>query len=242
MVKSNNIENFLLYFAYFSEFIPLFIVILFRKSIINNEYRVFFLYIVYEAFNTLVGIIIKYYFQDPISYVYLLRIYNVVEFTLLLLFLYSCLNKNNKYNSYIKYLPILYLIFCLYDFIVSSKTVIGFRPVVVECIIMLLLIIYLFYDRIQNNFLTPLYQTRIFWIAVALLIYFAGNFFLFLYSSTIVVKNKEFIKEYTIVFSTIVILKNLFISISLLMKENSTSGISNLGNISELDIKQNKFS
>lgn len=188
------------------------------------------------------GIIIKYNVRDPQLYTYLLRIYNVVEFTLLSFFIYSSLTPR-KYLFIIKLLPIFYFIFCFYDFWVSPKNSIAFRPVVVECIVMLLIITYLFYDKIQSNFLIPLYQTRIFWIAVALLIYFAGNFFLFSYSSTIDRRNKEFLKQfnvmYIIIFSTIVILKNLFICISLLMKENIVTGKASLSSLNDYDFKGN---
>jgi len=76
----------------------------------------------------------------------------------------------------------------------------------------------------------PLFTTFIFWFAVAFLINFSGNFLLFVYSET---SNKEadFKINYTIIYSTVTIIKNLLLCIAVTMKENLNKTNSNNANL-----------
>lgn len=65
----------------------------------------------------------------------------------------------------------------------------------------------------------PIYNTIEFWLAGSLILYFSGNFFLFLYSRTMI-NDKDFLVIYKIVYSTIIIIKNIFLSISMIFTVN----------------------
>jgi hypothetical protein len=71
----------------------------------------------------------------------------------------------------------------------------------------------------QHNFTTPLYQLPSFWISVALLVYFSGNFFLFLYSKSMMGKS-DFNKQYTFINSSITIIKNVLLGIAIIVNKN----------------------
>ena len=70
----------------------------------------------------------------------------------------------------------------------------------------------------------PMFQTFIFWLAVAFIINFAGNFLLYVYSETSN-KNADFRANYTIIYSTVTILKNLLLCIAATIKENPNKQI-----------------
>jgi len=61
-------------------------------------------------------------------------------------------------------------------------------------------------------------MTKVFWIAVAFTIYCSGNFFLFLYSNN-PVKDNEYYFQFTLIYSTFTILKNICLSIGIFIKE-----------------------
>ena len=69
-------------------------------------------------------------------------------------------------------------------------------------------------------FVEPIYQKAIFWISVAFIINFSGNFFLFLYSRTSY-KDEIFKNQFTIIYSSVTILKNILLCISVMVKESN---------------------
>jgi hypothetical protein len=70
----------------------------------------------------------------------------------------------------------------------------------------------------------PLYVVMEFWLATALLIYFSGNFFLFVYSKTMI-KEEGFLVTYKYIYSTIIILKNIFICLSILYLKSTLANV-----------------
>ena len=73
-----------------------------------------------------------------------------------------------------------------------------------------------------------LFNTFIFWFAVALLINFSGNFLLYVYSETSD-KEPNFKTNYAIVYSTVTIIKDILLCLAVTMKEDGINK-SNQGN------------
>jgi hypothetical protein len=71
----------------------------------------------------------------------------------------------------------------------------------------------------QETVLEPIYQKAIFWISVAFIINSAGNFFLFLYSKNSFNDDPNFKRQYTIIYTTVTVIKNFLLCISILIKE-----------------------
>ncbi len=78
----------------------------------------------------------------------------------------------------------------------------------------------------RSTSVTPPYQTRSFWIAVAFTLFCSGNFFLFLFSNS-TIKDANFKLQYTIIYSTFTILKNIFICIGIATNEVLIDGKAN---------------
>jgi len=92
-----------------------------------------------------------------------------------------------------------------------------FVPVSVEHITLLIIIVFYFFEVMQEIGVEPIYQKAIFWISVAFIINSAGNFFLFLYSKNSF-NDDIFQKQYTIIYTTVTVLKNLILCISIFIK------------------------
>lgn len=75
--------------------------------------------------------------------------------------------------------------------------------------------------------INPIYTKAIFWISVAFIINFSGNFFLFLYSKSSY-NDEAFKTQYTIIYTSVTIFKNLLLCISIFIKDqNETSTSAN---------------
>ena len=93
-----------------------------------------------------------------------------------------------------------------------------FVPASIEHILLLIFIIYYFFEVMQLSAVEPIYQKAIFWICVAFIINSSGNFFLFLYSKNSY-NDEAFKKQYTLIYTTVTVLKNLLLCIAISIKE-----------------------
>lgn len=140
-----------------------------------------------------------------------------MEYSLLAYF-FSFYIKNSHIKKVLIFSAVAYLVFCIYDFVNEKLPVMPFIPLSVGHILLLIIIVYYFFEVMQETVVDPIYQRAIFWISVAFIINSSGNFFLFLYSKNSY-NDEVFKRQYTIIYTTITILKNLLLCISILIKE-----------------------
>ncbi len=164
--------------------------------------------------------ITRYIFGSLENYYLVTRAYNILEY-LLLSYLFYLYIKNKLVRNILLFSSIPFCLFCIYDFIVSKAPSLAFYPLITEYLILLLFIIYFFFEVIQESFVEPIYQKAIFWISVAFIINFSGNFFLLLYSVNSF-QDEEFRNAFTLIYSSVTILKNILLCIAVTIKENHT--------------------
>lgn len=180
--------------------------------------KVFFVYTIVAVMFLAITLTALKFFTE--YYKFLLKIFMVLEFTLLSM-VYFFIVKNNKSKQFIVLSICLFIVYWIYNFCTSKFSEFDFIPLVVECLFFTLLIVYYFYDVMQHNFTIPLYQLPSFWISVAFLINFSGNFFLFLYSKSMF-NEPGFTTQYTIIYSSITILKDILLCTAIMANKNST--------------------
>lgn len=185
----------------------------------SKEKKVFFLYTITIVVLVTTGFTFLYYFKSQVSYFLTVRIYNIIEYSLLAYF-FSLYIKNNGIRKLIFLSIIFYFLFCLFSFLNQKKQEMPFVPATVEHILLLIIIIYFFFEIVQHVTLEPVYQRAIFWISVAFIINSSGNFFLFLYSKSSY-NDPSFKTQYTIIYGVVTVLKNIFLCISIPIKEHS---------------------
>ena len=196
---------------------------LFFKRSKSKRLKVFYIYVIYFACLIFFQLLLKYYFRSREIYFLSIRINHVVEFCLLAYFLQSSFY-NLTVRKILKATFPLYLIYSIYNYIISDKITFGADPAIVESLLMISILIYFFFEKIKYEIQTPLYESKIFWIAVALFIYFSGNFFLLIYSKTMI-NDLNFRNQYVIIYNTFNIIKNLLLCVALMMKpDNNKKG------------------
>lgn len=78
----------------------------------------------------------------------------------------------------------------------------------------------------NEQIVEPIYQRAIFWICVAFIVNSSGNFFLFLYSKNSY-NDEVFKRQYTIIYTTVTVIKNILLCISILINEKKIDSQSN---------------
>jgi hypothetical protein len=208
--KPNNLQNYR-YIVLLTELLPFVLYLCFLRRLNRNQ-KVFFLYTFIIALFIISGSISAFILKSPKSYYLLTRIYNFIEFGILSYF-FSRFIQTSFVKKVLLYSPIPFLFFCIYDLLTSDQPEIPFLPLSIEYIILLAFIIFFLFEEMKNTNIVPVYQKAIFWISVAFILNFAGNFFLFLYSKNSS-NDESFQLNYAILYGTITIVKNILLCIS----------------------------
>jgi len=88
-------------------------------------------------------------------------------------------------------------------------------PLIYEFLAFMIFLIYFFYEKMKMTLNYLIYQSISFWICVGLFFYFSGNFFFLLFTSYS--NNSNFVFQLQLVYTFVTIIKNLFLSCSLLI-------------------------
>lgn len=182
------------------------------------------MYTILIAILVIVGFSLLYIYKSPENYYLVVRVYIAIEYVLLIYF-FSLYIRNKIITNILVISQIAFTLFCIYDFITEKTPSLPFVPASVAHILLLIFIVYYFFEVMQEMVVEPIYQKAIFWISVAFIINSSGNFFLFLYGQNSY-DDEIFKKQYTIIYTTVTVIKNILLCISILIKEkheNSSS-------------------
>ena len=219
------------FFSLYSPLIPILLFLLYFKSSIKTVLWVFFIYSIY-AFandNVLIAIQAK-YFQDPsqkylISYnTILLQVFTLLEYLFFSIFFYIIL-KTSVLKKIIFGFSILFSLFCIY--FIAQKGVKEFDSIQtsIEGTLIIIYSIFYFYEQMNSSQVSFIYQGFRFWIVFGILIYMAGNLFLFTYASTL---PQELRNQYWIINFVSNILKNILFAVAIFIQAKSMTEKPNL--------------
>lgn len=169
------------------------------------------------AILIIIGYTLRYLYLNKESYYNVVRLYNLLEYTLLAYF-FSLYITNKIIKKILLFSILAFSSFCFYEFLSVKTSGLPFITLSVEYITLLIFIIYYFFEVMQESVVEPIYQKPIFWISVAFIINFSGNFFLFLYSRNSY-NDESFKNQYAIIYTTVTVIKNILLCISILIKE-----------------------
>lgn len=109
-------------------------------------------------------------------------------------------------------------VYLLYDLLSAANNSFDSIPLGVTSLIFLIYCIFYLFERVSDPTSFFLYASPVFWVVVALIIYFAGNFFPFIYAQSHI-KENLFISEYSLIHDTLYIIKNLIFGFAMLLKD-----------------------
>jgi hypothetical protein len=201
--------------TYLAEALPCILCIIFCKKIITKDMKVFFFYSI--LLITCLSFLLFFTFvlhSDSLTYI-VMRFFIYIEFVSLGLFYYNNIVIGFK-KQILVFSSIAFFFYSFYDYFVSKSNKFSYYPLVIECFFFLIVIIYFFYEKMRYSVATPVYQSPSFWISVAFLIYFSGNFFQFLYSDP-KYATPQFIDLLNIVYDIVTIIKDILLCIAVIV-------------------------
>lgn len=155
-------------------------------------------------------------FEYRVIYLSIVKIYTLFEYITLSYYLYYLIT-NHVVRKAIRYSILPFCLYATFSFFQSGITNFNSSPLIVEFILLLIFIIFYFYEKIKTVTNYPLSNAISFWVCVGFFIYFAGNFF-FLISINLT-PNKEMAIQLQLIYSLVTITKNIILSLALFANE-----------------------
>jgi hypothetical protein len=148
------------------------------------------------------------------------RFFSFFEYSILAYF-FALNIKVLPFKKFLVFSIIPFFLFSVFDYMMSKREEFTFYPQIAECIVFIFVIVYIFYEKMETDLTVPIFQTYFFWASVAFLIFFGGNFVLFLFSKTTMQKSEDFKNQYHLILGTFTILKNILLCISVTLVKNT---------------------
>jgi len=206
----------LIYTTYLAELLPFSMGLFFFKKIKSHGVKVFFFYTLFLAILLSLSLYFKLIQNNKVAQLLVNRFALIGEFTLLCFYYYNYLSLRNR-KVILIISCVLFTLYSFYDYTTTTNPVdFSYRPLIVECLFFALLIVFFFYEKLKYSIEVPILHTPEFWVSVAFLLYFSGNFFLFLFSTTML-RNTEFRTQYVIIYGTVTIIKDILLTVAILV-------------------------
>ena len=202
-------------FTYLTEFLPLIFCVLFWKKLNTKALKVFFVYTILLAVCVSATLISIHIFKNKLASLYILKIYAVLEYSTFALF-FSFLLQKIIFRNVLRLSIIPFILLSVYDLFIN-KFRFNSLTLQLEFLVFIIVLIFFFFEKMNTIINFPIYQSVSFWICVGMLIYFSGNFFIFLLSTYS--KEKSFLQQVSIIYSIVTIIKNILFSSSLFANE-----------------------
>ena len=178
------------------------------------------MYIITVSITVFIGTIFINYLENYELYLITYRLFSFFEFSLLAYF-FSLNISSTPLRKLLIFTIIPFGLLSIFDFISSIGDEFTFYPQIAECIVFIFTIVYIFYEKMETELKMPIYQTYFFWISIAFLIYFGGDFFLFLFSKTSLKKSQDFYFQYSLILGSFTILKNILLCVAVIQSKYS---------------------
>lgn len=223
-IKFSDIRFFIL-IAGLSELLPL-ILFFFRKQKRNNELKLVFTYQLISFIADFLFYIIKSKL-NPEQASITLDIFTILAL-IILTYLFRTVLTVKMFRKAVLYSAAGLIVYIITKIFISQSFVtFNSLNVAILAIIIIVWSIIFYYEQLtkpaDGNQLF-LYSSTSFWIVTAYLIYFAGNFFLFIYSQhKDIEKDLEFATQYSLINGVFVLIKNILLSVAMFVKAADNS-------------------
>ena len=169
-----NIAPYLIYLSIFLGILPLLSITLIKSK--NISFKLLLFYLTYSLISDLVLSKLSIRFLQ--SEIYSFRLFTVVEYFTITYILY-CQIESLSFRNLIKFSSVVFALFLLFDVFTNPLNEFDSIPTGIESLLILITSLILLYEKIlkSNN-----YFTAFVWIAIGLIFFFAGTFFLFIMS------------------------------------------------------------
>ena len=177
--------------------------------VLYTIYAILGVFLIHQAIFKLSG-------KEFLSY----RIFTIIEGISFGYFLFQIII-NQAAKKILVGLGAVFLVFALFDLKNSNADTFDSIPTVIECLILLSFSIYYLYEQIKDPNNLFLYNTPNFWVVVGIILFFSGNFFLFIYGQSSS-KLPDWKNTFRVINGVCSLLENLLFLIAFIIAKNAS--------------------
>ena len=170
--------------SFYSSFLPLLVSVVNIKYL-NGIYVPIFILLIVSCTVELITTRLK---EAGINNFFVFHFFTITEFSLFSMF-YFMFFRTYVNSKFIVFLIPLFIIAAYVDYKINGLDNMDNYSVSIECIVLASYSLYFFYIVLQKLLFENLLKEPVFWINSAVLIYFMGNFLLFLFSNDLLKSN-----------------------------------------------------
>ncbi len=215
MIKLSILNVIFDYLTIYSDILPAILFLLATSKHKDKGLWVLFFLNIYSFLNNL--FISSDWSTSLHAYDYILyRFFTVIGYSLIVYFFY----RNLVSRAMRKIIIVTYVLFvgyAIYDYLISPPQSFDSIPSAIEATLIIIFSIFYLFEQIKTPRVFFIYTLDKFWIVTSFLIYYTGTFFLFIFAESYF-DDPAFSENYTIINNLFLILKNVFFSIGLLIK------------------------
>lgn len=202
-----------------STLLPLAFFLIFKRKNKEKSLKVILFYIIYCILNEVLLLVFS-YLRSKNGIFITFASFTVFEFSFFCLFYRYALPVIFVKNS-ILILWLIFLIFATIDFFYINKEH-DFDSLTtgIENIVIIILCIYYIAAQLRGSYSLSVYSTFDFWVIISFLIYLSGTLFLYIMAENML-NDKKFQMQYNVINAAFNLLKNILLSVAMLMKPAS---------------------
>jgi hypothetical protein len=158
------------------------------------------------------------YLNHRPSKIFLYSSFTFFEYILFAACLFNII-QNKKFRWFILLTSVAFSIFLLVYNLKAKVFGLDSVPIGIETILILIFSFYYFYEQMQDTTNLFIYSRYPFWVVLGMILYLAGSFFIYIYSSQL---SQEEVNKYWIFTNIFSILKNIFFTIAIIVNANQS--------------------
>lgn len=211
MAKTNIIENLFSYIAIFSSFLPILLfVVKWKKCKASKPLWIIILYAFFIDF--LVNYAVDFFSHKPVK-VALYASFTFFEYLTFATFVFLHI-KSKFFEKFMLFASIAFLLFIAIYYLTVKFKFIDSIPIGFETILIMIFCFYYLYQEMNDSSTLFIYNKFTFWIVIGMVLYLAGNFFIYIFAETL---SRKEVREYWYITNIFSIVKNIFFSIAILI-------------------------
>ena len=221
MAKTNIIENLFVYLAIFAPFVPILLFMFNWKGCKTS--RPLWTIILYCFF---VDFLISYamgYAHHKVK-ITLYAAFTFFEYLAFAYFIFLYIRKR-AFKKLILFASLVFLAFIIVYYLTVPFNNIDSIPIGFETILVMIFSFYYLYEEMNNSSTLFIYSKPAFWIVIGIVLYLAGNFFIYIFAGSFLTKAE--IRHYWFITNIFSIIKNVFFCIAILIHTKPTKNTLN---------------
>jgi hypothetical protein len=220
LAKTKTIENLFVLLAIYSDLLPILLFVFFFRSIKSK--RFIWIITAFTIFDFITNLSL-YHFIPPNYHNYIYPVFTIFESLFFSIFFYNIVSKSRTKRIILLISAIfLFSLIAYYYytyFIIKQFSVLDSIPIGIETILFFIFSFFYFYEQLNHTTNLFIYNEASFWGVLAILLYLAASFFIYIFANQISIQE---LNKYWIITNIGVILRNIFFTVAIYIQANES--------------------